>query len=108
MTEKQQENKAIAETILQQLGGRKFVAMTGAKDFVIGERQVSFSLSSKPGFVKNGINHVIIKLNWQDTYDLEFGRKRNVHYVDLIKSKGIYFDMLQEVFTNHTGLDTHL
>lgn len=35
-------NQEIAETILRQLGGRRFAMMTGAKDFIITKNELSF------------------------------------------------------------------
>lgn len=37
-------NTMIAETILQQLGGNKFVVMTGAKNFVALENGIKFNI----------------------------------------------------------------
>jgi hypothetical protein len=37
-------NKEVANIILQQLGGRKFIAMTGAKNFGCDNNMLGFSL----------------------------------------------------------------
>jgi hypothetical protein len=97
----------IAKEILQQLGGNKFIAMTGAKQFVAGKNEMSFRI---PGghFTKQGINHVKIKLTEMDVYDVTFGKIRKFEYKEVKKVKGLYFDQLQEVFTQVTGLNTHL
>lgn len=39
--------KAIAETILSQLGGRRFIAFTGAKEFVAIESGLMFRLPAR-------------------------------------------------------------
>ncbi|EIP9270516.1 hypothetical protein LT886_002400, partial [Salmonella enterica] len=54
-------SKDIAVEILNQLGGNKFIAMTGAKNFVWLEKGgLIFKLPSN--FARNGINLVRIKL----------------------------------------------
>lgn len=98
----------VATTILQQLGGRRFTAMTGAKTLVAHPAALSFRLPGTPGFVKNGINYVKVQLNAEDTYDVTFVRLRGVNFVVVHESKSVYFDQLQELFTRHTGLATSL
>jgi hypothetical protein len=57
--------QGIAQTIFAQLGGRRFIAMTGARNLVGGENYLMFSLPT--GFAKNRINNVRITLDWTDT-----------------------------------------
>jgi len=102
-----QEKLQIAKTILEQLGGNKFVAMTGAKNFISLGNGLSFKLPGA-GFTKNGINYVKIILTPSDTYNIEFGRTRGTTYKVIDTANDIYFDVLQEVFTRETGLNTHL
>jgi hypothetical protein len=112
------EARAVAQTILQQLGGNKFVAMTGAKTFVNlneGNGGVQFSLPTGLSAVngkKTGINRVTIRLNGGDTYDVEFGAARasktGPGYRVVASTDDIYADSLAEVFTRYTGLDTNL
>jgi len=94
----------VAQTILAQLGGNKFIAMTGAKGFVGGADYLMFTIPK----AKNGINKVRIKLNANDLYDVEYGRIRKLEYKVIEADAGIYDDMLQVCFTKATGLDTHL
>ena len=98
----------VANTILEQLGGRRFRVMTGAKDFVGGENSLMFRLPSTPHFVKDGINKVRITLEPSDTYKIEFFKIRGVKFKTVAETRDIYFDQLQEVFTRHTGLTTRL
>ena len=94
------------EIILQQLGGNKFVAMTGAKNLATGgnKKNLSFSI----GRNAKKVTHVIITLTSADLYDMEFinmsGGKRKV----LKKVKGVYNDMLRKMFTKYTGMRTSL
>ena len=94
----------VAKTILQQLGGNKFIAMTGAKNLGASGK----SLSMKIGRNSKSITHVIIKLTSMDLYDIEFIRMRGAKRTVVKKVKGIYADMLQKIFTKYTGLRTRL
>lgn len=96
----------IAKTILEQLGGRRFVAMTGAKNFLGGERTLSFRLPSY--FARSGINAIRITLQPSDTYTVEFSRVRGVKFVPVSTHEGIYCDALPALFTAETGLLTTL
>lgn len=94
----------VAKTILEQLGGRKFTVMTGAKNFVGSENALSFRLPGGGGFTKRGINAVRIALNGGDTYDVTFSRVRAGKVTVLTTLEDIYADQLREVFTRETGL----
>ena len=94
----------VAETILQQLGGNKFISMTGAKNLGGTENSLSFKIG------RNGskITHVIITLNGLDLYDVEYIRVYNYKRTVIAASEGLYFDSLQPDFTAKTGLETSL
>lgn len=99
----------VANTILAQLGGRRFIAMTGARDFIGGDNFIMFSLPA--GIAKEGINKIRITLDWTDTYIFEAlkvfpGPELKI---DTIKKMDfVYADDLEDIFTSITGLDTHL
>ena len=93
-----------ANTILDQLGGRRFIVMTGARNLVGGVN----SLSMKIGRNEKKVTHVRITLNHLDLYDMEFLSIRNLDVKTVDTASGIYADDLQRVFTGGTGLDTHL
>lgn len=98
-----------AQIILQQLGGRRFQAMTGASNFIaLSDGSLSFRLPSTPHFVKDGINAVKISLNEMDLYDLEFYRVRGTKHAVKHIISDIYAEELQGAFTFATGLDTYL
>jgi hypothetical protein len=110
---------AVAQTIGAQLGGSKFKAMTGAKDFMSltpkgGDAPrggLRFSLPAN--FAFGGINRVFIRLNDMDTYDLEFGKAtfsktKGSNYKVIESAEGVYAENLREVFTERTGLDVSL
>ena len=98
----------VAKIILQQLGGNKFAAMTGAKNFVAGENFLRFKLPKTKHFVKSGINYIEVILTPMDDYTIVLGIISGLDYTEVTMVSGIYFDQLQEVFTAHTGLDTKL
>lgn len=60
----------VAETILKQLGGDRFIAMTGARNFLADGNALRFRLPSN--FAKRRINAVRFTLNGTDTYDVVF------------------------------------
>jgi len=110
-------NQEIAKKILEQLGDNKFVAMTGAKHRFAIENGISFKLPSN--FAKDGINCVEIVLSPADVYTVKFkkiGRRRmkkdftfNEPKVETISEHtDVYHDMLRDIFTKYTGLDTSL
>ena len=96
----------IAKTILQQLGGNKFIAMTGSKNFLAMENGIRMNLVPN----RSGAKWLKIKLNAMDTYDIEFfSVKRGTSDIVIkAKFKGIYCDQLQQIFTQVTGLYTRL
>lgn len=102
-------NRHVANTILEQLGGRRFTLMTGARNFVAGQSELSFRL---PNNAANGINVVSIKLTARDDYDLTFSRlrrtKQGVTMTVVDTRTGIYCDQLRDVFERVTQLATRL
>ena len=101
----QESGKQIAKTILQQLGGNKFIAMTGAKNLGFTDK----GLQMKIGRNSKGVTHVIIDLDrGKDLYDIEFVKVRGTKRTTVKKLKGIYADQLGEIFTRYTGLRIRL
>lgn len=102
-------NKEIAQTIIQQLGNGRFVAFTGAKNFMAIENGVQFDLPRTRDFVKDGINRVTITLEPSDTYKMVFSnyRPRKMVIDEVTSRNNVYCDQLQSIFTDVTGLDTH-
>ncbi len=100
----------IAKTILQQIGGRRFVAMTGSKGFTDMGNGLRMSLARN----KTSANRLdIIYDAGTDLYNMRFYRKTfskktfESKAKDIETHEGIFFDMLEEVFTQVTGLYTH-
>lgn len=87
----------IAQTILAQLGGNQFRAMTGAA-LLAGER----SLTVKPALGK--ASAVVVTLDASDTYTVQVYRGRGLKMREIKAVSGVYCDTLREVFEAETGL----
>jgi hypothetical protein len=98
-------SKQIAQTILEQLGGNRFLAMTGAKPITYGSSP-SLGFSLPTGLSPVGVNRVKITLDDSDTYTVTFGKLQGVKYRLMGEVSGVYCDMLEDVFTENTGLLT--
>lgn len=94
----------IGKIILEQLGGNKFIAMTGAKNLVAGGAYLSFHIGRNSA----GINGVRIELTYQDLYKVEFLRLSKKECKVVEKYEGVYSDDLQNLFTRVTGMATRL
>jgi len=106
----------IARTILDQLGGNKFIAMTGSKNFTDCGRSLSMRLAKNA----SRANYLKITLNGLDTYDMEFAQYlpgkynaksntfRSEQIISVAKFDGVYCDQLQGIFTGVTKLYTRL
>lgn len=112
----------IAETILNQLGGGRFIAMTGSKNFKAVRGGLEMTLAKNA----SKANRLKITLTGLDDYIMEF--YRFTPYRVVIRDKGpqpgvytypekitpvkeyqhIYCDQLQELFTEITGMYTRL
>ena len=94
----------VAKTILAQLGGNRFVMMTGAKN-LSGSAD---GLTMKLGRNAKSVSHVKIKLTAMDDYTVEFLRVRKFEVKTVAKVEGVYAENLRDVFTANTGLYTSL
>ena len=95
----------VANTILQQLGGKKFLMMVGAKQATGTENSLGVKFTAK---AKNKANFLRVRLNAMDTYDVEFLSLRGLNSSIKGYIEGVYADQLQAVFTKETGLYTSL
>lgn len=108
----------VADIILDQMGGNRFICMTGSKDFISDGNTLRMTLTRN----QSKANRLYITLDADDTYTMRFfrytsSRMRVDHKKGEIKIydpkiteiktiKGVYCDMLQEIFTDVTGLYT--
>lgn len=99
---------SVANTVLAQLGGNRFLAMTGARDLMGSdtERSLQFKL---PRGVQKGINAVRVVLDPSDTYTVTFYKIGRGYDVSTVAEVGsVFADSLRETFEHHTGLLTSL
>ena len=106
---------SVANTILRQLGGSKFLVMTGSKPVADGNTLRIHLMRNM-----SKANRLYITLEADDTYTMRFFRyiagrldKKTLEWreekITEIKTvSGVYCDMLQKVFTEVTGMDTRL
>jgi hypothetical protein len=92
----------VAETILTQLGGHRFLAVTSAKDLVRGDRHVMMSVMGRS--TKQNVNRVRITLDQDGTYKIETFLVRGMTFRTLETRTGV--SNLKEWFTSLTGLRT--
>jgi hypothetical protein len=98
----------VAQTILQHLGGKRFLAITEAWQCIGSADSLIFRLPGTPGFVQHGITHCRITLTPMDTYTVEYLRSRKGTLTVIATSTDVYAEDLQADFTRETGLETHL
>ena len=98
-------NLKVAKTILEQLGGNKFRAMTGAKNLGGTED----ALSMRIGRNSSNSNYLKITLNSWDLYDMKFSKlTRKFEEKSVKEYKNIHNIHLRLMFTKHTGMHTSL
>lgn len=95
---------SVALTILEQLGGKRFVVMTGAKSLVKGSDSLTFRIGKN----KSKANMIQIALTEADDYEVTFYKLRGIDLKIVDSVKGIYAENLVEMFENKTGLYTSL
>lgn len=98
----------VAQTILAQLGGQRFVVMTGARNLVSDAHCERGCLSFKVGKNAKGVTHVRITLQADDLYRVETLKVRGMTITPVADVRGVYADKLRATFTAATGLDTSL
>lgn len=99
------EDLSIASIIRDQLGGRRFEVMTGAKRFVAIASGLQFRL---PDNAKDGINCVEITLTPADLYDVSYLNVRGAQVKEISRDENIYAEDLSSSFLKATGLFTSL
>jgi hypothetical protein len=95
----------VAETILKQLGGNRFLAMTGAHTLIADKNALIMTLRRN----KSKATRLRIELDaGSDTYRMNFYKFRGLDIIDLSTYDGVYNDVLKKVFTKETGFFTSL
>jgi hypothetical protein len=96
----------IAQTVLEQLGGNRFLAMTGARALVNTGTGLRFDLPR----AKSGINKVAVELTPADEYTVRAYRysRRTLECPEVATREHIQAADLRRVFTTLTGLECSL
>jgi len=107
----QERQRAVAQTILQQLGGKRFIAMTGARDLYSDATGLRFALPAR--FARDGINRIHIALTDLDLYTLTAHRVRGrtgamPTVTQCAEETHIHVEQLVATFERVTGLTTRL
>jgi hypothetical protein len=90
----------VARTIFDHLGGERFVAMTGAKNFVGTVDSLTFKLGTNPMRVSD----VRVTLTSGDLYAVSFFRVGRAPRIE----SDVYSGTLEGVICENTGLCTRL
>ncbi len=95
----------IAATVLQQLGGRRFLMMTGTKPKYYDDKKSSVTFELKRN--KSKAKYMTITLNGMDTYDIKFFKvSKDFEHIVLVEKNDYYNDMLVPMFEEVTGFYT--
>lgn len=104
----------VANQIYEQLGGNKFRVMTGIKLFVGDKNSCTLHLTKN----KIKAKYLKITLIYDDTYTMVFSTSKKVldptigikvdTHVIIDTITNVYCSELQKIFTEKTGLLTHL
>lgn len=86
-----------ANTVLRQLGGSKFVAMTAARDLCYDDTSVMFRIGRNP----KGVVKLTINLDPSDTYTVKAWNKT---WDEIDSASDVYCDQLSDIVAEMTGL----
>ena len=94
----------VAQNILEQLGGNRFLAMTGSYSLRAGDNYLAMKLRRN----KSKSNYLRITLNGKDLYDIEFLSLRGSSIKVKSEFYDVYWNQLPQIFTEVTGFYTSL
>lgn len=97
----------VAHTILAQLGGNKFLAMTGSHSLCAEKNNLQFKVGKNP----KKISAVTIELTPMDVYTVKFWKMRTKNGLLGFESTDhtdVYAEDLAPLFVKETGLQTRL
>lgn len=95
-----------ATIILQQLGGNKFLTMTGSYNLFHDNNGNTLTMHLRRNKAK--AKYLQITLNSLDLYDVKFTSLKDYELIEKASFQNVYGDMLQNIFTSVTGLNTCL
>jgi hypothetical protein len=92
---------SVANTILEQMGGKRIGLFIGATQFIGDENSLTIKWKAKS---KNKANCVRITLTPMDVYIVTFLRISGSNVFEVSKHEEVYCDSLKELFETETGL----
>lgn len=93
----------VANEILKQMGGNKFLAMTGASNLLALESGLQFKIPTR--LASNKANIVRIVLDSDDTYTMTFYKfSMKKASSEILSASGLFCDNIMEFFTDATGI----
>lgn len=95
---------AMIDGALTALGGRRFIVMTGAGQFMADDTSLTFHVPR----AKDGINVVRITPDDTDEYTLMFFRVRGTVVTEVSKVEHVGVENVQAAFSRATGLEVPL
>jgi hypothetical protein len=98
---------SVASVILEQLGGNKFLAMTGAKALTRTDRSLDVQINGRHP-TAGQVNRLRIELVDDDTYTVTVYRLRKLVCNELDKKEGVFVEALSMCIESMTGLRTSL
>jgi len=91
----------VANTILDQLGGKQFLVVTGSNGMVGGKNSLTMFV---PGTKHRGKVKVTVELTPLDLYTVTVGRIKGFEWEEIEKRDMVYCDMLMDTFEELTGV----
>lgn len=95
-----------ADETLKQLGGNKFIAMTGAKNIYSADNGMTLSMH----LTKNKLKAKYLQITLDpttDTYKMVFSTLKTIDFsptvIELLVYERVYNDMLQDLYEKATG-----
>ena len=96
-------SKSQAQTIMKQLGGRKFEMLMGVKSKGVGKDGLILHIGRNP----KKISHIIIDIDrGKDLYNITFGKVFKYKFKVVKKLKGIGVEQMHDTIEKNTGLLT--
>lgn len=96
----------VAQTILDQLGGRMFCTMVGVKKASVQDNALAVTIPT--GTTKNKANRFKVTLTPADEYVVEFYRVFGTKITPISTHDGVHAPELRGLFETETGLRTSL
>ena len=96
---------SVPNIILAQLGGRRFIAMTGAQ---VSSEHKSLIVKLPRGTTRKSIRAMVVTLEPSDTYSVRFVSQTRSAVRTVAKFDNVYAEDLRRIFEETTGLYTSL